>query len=116
MTVLADVVAAPRPRLWLRVVRALLSLGSSVALGAGGPYALALLAFVLVPTCSYSAPAPPLLMALAGCALVCAAVVPVAVAGVRLWWVGVPAAVLAVRGALPVAWSLLTEPQSGFCF
>lgn len=116
MTVLPDRVATPPRRLWLHPVRAALSLAASIALGVGGPYALGLLAFVLLPSCTYSAPAPPLLMALAGCSIACAAVVPVAVAGMRLWWVGVPATVLAVRGVSPMAWSLLTEPQSGFCF
>lgn len=116
MTVLPERVATRPRRLWLGPLRAALSLASSLVLGAGGPYALALLALVLVPSCTYSAPTPPLLVALAGCALVCAGVVPAAVAGVRLWWVGVPAAALAVHGMLPIAWSLITEPQSGFCF
>ena len=108
--------AAPaRANPWTRVLRAVAAVVAGAAIGAGGKVVLALAAFVLLPSCSHG-PASPVLMVVTGAFVVVAAVVPVAVAGLRLWWVGVPAAALAVAGVLPMATSLLTETQSGFCF
>lgn len=121
MTVL-PAAAPPRPSgrasapCWLLALRTVAAAAASTTIGIGAPFALGLLAFVLLPTCTYGEPSPLPLKALAAGALVVAAVVPAALAGRRLWWVGLPAAALAVHGAAPVAWSLLTEPQSGFCF
>lgn len=100
---------------WLSPLRGAAAAGLGLALGYGGPLALGVLAFVLLPACSYGA-APPALLAATLVVLLLAAVAPVAAAGARLWWVGVPAAALAVHGVLPLAGSLLTERQSGFCF
>ncbi len=99
----------------LLLVRACAAAVVSAAAGVGGPLGLGLLSFALLPTCTTGDSPPALVAAVLG-ALLTAAVAPVAVAGRRLWWVGVPAAALAVHGLLPVAWPLLTEPQTGFCF
>ena len=116
VTLLPHAVAPARPGVpWLAVVRAVAAAAVSALLGVGGPLALGVAAFLLLPTCTYGA-SPPALVGLAGGALLLAAVAPVLVAGRRLWWVGIPAAALAVHGLMPLAWSLLTERQSGFCF
>jgi hypothetical protein len=116
VTVLPHTVAPARPGVpWLAVVRGAGAAAVSALLGIGGPLALGIAAFLLLPTCAYDT-SPPALLGLAGGALLLAAVAPVLVAGRRLWWVGVPAAALAVHGLMPMAWSLLTESQSGFCF
>ena len=103
------------PEVLVPTVRGLAAAATSALIGLAGPAGLGVLAFVLIPACS-SGDASPALMAVALGIVLAAAVAPVAVAGARLWWIGVPAAALAVHGVLPLAWSLLTERQSGFCF
>lgn len=107
---------ARRPPAALLALRGLGAAGLSWLVGVWSTAGLGLVAFVLIPTCTYSTPSPPTLkVAAAGCLLIALAG-PLALAGRRLWWVGAPAAGLAVHGVWPIAWPLLTELQSGFCF
>ena len=100
---------------WIAVLRGGSSAWLAAVVAVSGQYVLTLLAFVLLPTCTYG-DAPLALRAAAAGVLVAAALGPVLVAGARLWWLGVPAAALAVHALMPVCWSVLTETQSGFCF
>ena len=74
----------------------------------GAPAVLIFLSFVLIPTGTHSQGWPPALMAAAAGALVLAVVAPTALAGWRLWWVGLPSAALAVSAVWPTARLLLT--------
>lgn len=100
---------------WGLALRGLAAAGLGAVLGVCGPLGLGILAFMLLPSCTTGDAPPTLVGATLGCVLT-AAVAPVAVAGLRLWWVGLPAGAYAVHGVLAMAVPLLTETQSGFCF
>ena len=107
---------AERPSRPVLALRAAGALAAGAAIPAGAVPVLGMLAFVLIPTCTYSTPSPAGLQAAAATCLVLAALSPAVVAGRRLWWVGAGAAALALRGVWSTAWPLVTELQSGFCF
>ena len=106
----------PRQPAWVDLLRAACAAWVAAMIAVGAPAVLGFLAFVLIPTCTYSQASPPALLAAAAASLLLALVIPPVLAGWRLWWVGVPAAALALYGAWPSASRLLTETQSGFCF
>lgn len=99
-----------------QAVRGALACVAGLAGWLASPVVYSLFAFVLTPACSTSTPAPLALQGVTIAVLLLSFILPVAIAGRRMWWVGIPIGLLTTAGNWQEGMNLLLEPQSGFCF